>query len=304
MVKLTIVGYGNVGKAISLLLLGSSHEFHLNILDPAEDKSGIFLDFQHAFMAQENKKLSINEKDLLAKSDYIFFTAGVLNTAGGSRLDKVEENKVVAHQVFANCILKSDVKIIVITNPVDVLTLEILKITGLPWSQVIGTGTFLDSLRFQYHLSKEAGVNSDNLEAVILGEHGSSQVPMISLSTFESSPISMFPMFTEKVIEKAAEATRNSAAEIRKTESGTSIGVAQCAVKIIEYLQSESEVIIPLSVKVDDIYKERFNLKKDLCISVPVSISRKGVLILPIPNFTAVEEEAFKKSIKALLPYV
>ena len=304
MIKLTIIGYGNVGKAISLLLLGSSHELHLNIMDPAADKSGIFLDLQHAWMSQENKKLSINDSAFVENSDFIFFTAGVPNTAGGSRLEKVEDNKKVVQEVFGCCSLKSSVKIIAITNPVDIITSEIIRVTGLPWNQVVGTGTFLDSLRLKFYLSKLVNVSSAQLKTVILGEHGATQVPMRSLCTFESKPIMEHLLFTDHIFQQAAESTRNAAAEIRKTEPGTSIAVTQCAVKIVEFWLSPTEVMIPLSVKLDDSYNERFNVKKDLCISVPVSISKKGIQILPIPNFMKSEEKAFKQSIEAISPFV
>ena len=144
-IKVTIIGYGNVGRVLTHLLLGSNHALELNIMDPADWLSGAFLDLKHALGMQPNKRVHFNDQELFENSDYVFFTAGVLSKHGASRLTTVKDNAQLVKNIFFGKELNPEMHIIAITNPVDVITAAIFKYSNLPGNQVLGTGTYLDS---------------------------------------------------------------------------------------------------------------------------------------------------------------
>eukprot|EP00353_Schmidingerella_taraikaensis_P012133 CAMPEP_0185591066 /NCGR_PEP_ID=MMETSP0434-20130131/63251_1 /TAXON_ID=626734 ORGANISM="Favella taraikaensis, Strain Fe Narragansett Bay" /NCGR_SAMPLE_ID=MMETSP0434 /ASSEMBLY_ACC=CAM_ASM_000379 /LENGTH=196 /DNA_ID=CAMNT_0028215799 /DNA_START=293 /DNA_END=880 /DNA_ORIENTATION=+ len=188
-IVITVIGYGNVGRVLTDLLLGTQLNMELNIMDPADSLTGAFLDLKHASRLQPKKRFHFNEEDVFKRSDYVFFTAGIPSKHGTSRFTTVKDNLQLVHDIFGGKQLRSDMRIIAITNPVDVITASIISVTNLPKEQVVGTGTYLDSMRFTYHLAELAQVDIQQVDALILGEHGESCAPIVSQSTYAGSPL-------------------------------------------------------------------------------------------------------------------
>lgn len=301
-IAVTVIGYGNVGRVLTNLLLGSNMEMDLNIMDPADWLSGAFLDLKHATGMQPNKRLYFNDADVFERSNFVFFTAGVPSKHGTSRLSTVKDNLELVHDVFAGRTLRSDMRIIAITNPVDIITAGIITTTKLPKNQVIGTGTYLDSMRFSYHLAEQAGVRPMDVNALILGEHGESCAPILSHSTFRNAPLKN-ALLSKMQIEKALYQTVHAAFEIRKTESGTSMAVSHCALRIMEYWMSDTEVILPLSVVLDASHVTWLELQYPICMSVPVGISSKGLRIQDPLALENGELSALRRSAQVLSEY-
>jgi L-lactate dehydrogenase len=300
---ITVIGYGNVGRVLTSLLLGSSSKMHLNILDPADHLSGAFLDLKHSIGMQPNKSLFFNDQDVFERSDYVFFTAGMPSQHGASRLSTVHDNVELVKKVFGGKSLCSEMKVITITNPVDVVTAAIVKYAQLPKEQVVGTGTYLDSMRFSYHLAELAMVSPTTVEAIILGEHGESCVPILSHSNFLNEAFSETDLFSNEAIEKALYQTHHAAFEIRKTEPGTSMAVSHCALRIMEYWRQKEETILPISVLLEEDHIHWLDLKHPICMSVLVSISTEGIRLLPPLSLKNGELHALKRSAQILSEY-
>lgn len=299
----TIIGYGNVGRVLATLLLGSGHEMNLNIMDPADDLSGAFLDLEHSMGMQPGKRLYFNDTDRMEESDYVFFTAGIPSDHGASRLTTVADNTRLVKEIFSKRKLKPTMRIIAITNPVDVVTAALIKYTGLPWNQVVGTGTFLDSERFSYFLAQHAGVDYREVGALILGEHGESFAPILSHSTFQGRQLEDHRYFKTEMIEKAIFQTHHAAFEIRKTEPGTSMAVSHCALRIMEYWMRDEEAYLPISVLVGEDHVKWLKLEQTICMSLPVYISSKGIRREQPLDLTPEEFDDLKASAHLLQKY-
>lgn len=303
MITVSVVGYGTVGRTLSLLLLGSRYRMRLNILDPNPDKKGVFLDLKHGARMHPRKALLFNDQKALSDSDYIFFTAGKPTKHGASRLTTADVNIHIVEKVLGNIPLKRSTRIIAISNPVDLITQAVLHVTGLPKTQVVGTGTLLDSARFSFHLADLLGVDVNRVNGWVLGEHGESQVAALSMSTVDDVPIEMVSVFDERMAEMAMNSTRNAAFEIRKTEAGTSMAISQCAMLILRFFEAGTSPVIPLSVSLDTAYLEKLGLEGPMCLSVPARITRQGVELAEMPDLTEEEWSLMKTSARALAAY-
>lgn len=301
--KITVVGFGNVGRVLVNLLLGSDHQMELNIMDPAEWLSGAFLDIKHALGMQPNKRVYFNDSRHFQDADFVFFTAGVPGKHGASRLSTVAANTHLVREVFEGVPLNAEMIIIAITNPVDVITAAILQYSQLPQKQILGTGTFLDSIRFSYHLANEVGVDYRDVNAMILGEHGASCLLVASHSFFKGSLIRSSELFTSEKVDVAFDKTQNAAYEIRKTEPGTSIAVAHCALRLMEYFMDTEVHQVSVSVLLSKEWVALLELERAICVSVPVMISKDGMFIKKPIELTSEELQNFRSSARLLSEY-
>lgn len=303
MLTISLIGYGTVGRALSLLLLGSNLDFCLNIIDPDPEKRGVFLDLKHGARMQSKKALYFNDDGLIDDSDYIFFTAGVPTKHGASRLSTAETNIVLVQEIFRDKNLKATAKIIAVTNPVDLITRALIEATGLPSSQVVGTGTLLDSSRFSYHLSDLIKQPLADVNGWVLGEHGNSQVVSVSLSTVKGEPIVTNRDVNLEILNTAGSLTRNAAYEIRKTEPGTSIAVSQCVLELFRFFEKGRSPLIPVSVLLNEPHLNWLGVQGPLCMSVPVRINEHGIVLPAPPEITEDELDQLKKSATKLMNY-
>lgn len=296
MINVTIIGFGNVGSTLTLLLLNNKRSMRLNIMDPSEHCSGAFLDLQHGMSLFPTKELHVNDMELFSNSDFVFFTAGTPNVNGGSRLDMVQQNNDLAQQIFEPVTFRKLPFIFIITNPVDIVSFSVQQFSGLPPEKVIGTGTFLDSIRIEYYLSNTANSRLESIKAVVLGEHGTSQVPIYSQTTFNDQPILKSNEFTAEKLNSAKHSTINAAFEIRKTQPATKYAVSKCAEMLFEYALGEETDLIPLSLLTNDYYRKLLNLERDIYISLPVRIKNGSFEIRNDIDFSDMELEAYRKS--------
>lgn len=265
-------------------------------MEPDPQCHGAFLDLAHGMRLYQDKELHINKPELFQKGNFIFYTAGIPNDHDGSRLSTAEENVQLANSIFQGVKFTKTPHIIVITNPVDIVTLAILKITGLPSNKVIGTGTYLDSQRLAYYLSEITNYSADDIDACVLGEHGASQVPIFSMTKIKGKAIMDFDEFCEADLDSVSELTKNAAFEIRKTQSGTRYGVAKCAESIFNMLLGPNDNHLVLSICTNDYYRILLGLERDIVISLPVEISGGQINIINNINLTEKELLSLKSS--------
>lgn len=296
MINVTIIGFGNVGSTLTLLMLHNKHNIRINILDPNDQCSGAFLDLQHGMSLFPTKELHVNDMELFTQSDFIFFTAGTPNVNGGSRLDMGQQNCELARKIFEPITFSKTPFVFVITNPVDVVAHTVQQFSGLPPEKVISTGTLLDSIRLEYYLSSITNTKRETLKALVVGEHGTSQVPIYSLTTFNDKPILNSTKFTTELLDLAHNSTINAAFEIRKTQPATKYAVSKCAEMLFEYALGAETDLIPLSLLTNDHYRKLLNLDRDIYISLPVRIKNGSFEIRNDIHFTDLEVEAYRKS--------
>ncbi len=235
--KVGIVGFGNIGKVLSFSLIHS--EFGIKemvIYDQDPSTSGAILDLQHASYAYREIKISNEGKKNLEACDFILHCAGVGVKKGGNRLETVKVNQEVSREIFADLTLQKDCKIIVVTNPVDIISYFTWKYSKLPANQVVGTGTLLDTYRLKYELDQE---NISFQNAKIIGEHGESMFIAQGNELIEDDDL-------QKDILKRV---RTSARRIKETQEATIFGVCQAALEIFKALQNEEEQVLPISIQ-------------------------------------------------------
>lgn len=233
--KVGIVGFGNIGKVLSFSLVQSKFGLkEMVIYDQDPSTSGAILDLQHASYACGEIKISNEGKKNLEACDFIFHCAGVGVKKGGNRLETVKANKEVTRQIFADLTLQKQCKIIVVTNPVDIISYFTWKYSKLPSNQVVGTGTLLDTYRLKYELDQE---NISFQNAKIIGEHGESMFIAQGNELIEDDDL-------QKDILKRV---KTSARRIKETQEATIFGVCQAALEIFKALQHPVEQTLPTS---------------------------------------------------------
>ena len=296
MIDVTVIGFGSVGSALSLLLLNNRHEMRINILEPNSDKEGAILDLLHGMTLYANKELHVNDYGLFRNANFIFYSAGTPNIHGGSRLSTAKQNIELTKSIFEGRQFDNAPYIIVITNPVDIVAHSVMKYTNLPPNHVIGTGTLLDSVRLSYYLSTLSEYHADTIKAYVLGEHGDSQFAAYSMTKVNQKSISTFNNFTPELLDDAEELTRNAAFKIRETQKGTLYGISKCAETFLNALLSDEVQTFPLSMPTNAYYNKLLHLDESIYISVPAQISNKGIQVVDGIQINDRELKAYRES--------
>jgi L-lactate dehydrogenase len=211
----------------------------------------------------------------VAQSDIIVVTAGLRRKPDESRLDLINRNvdlflKLLDQMKAAG--LKPNSSLLVVSNPVDVLTYLAVQRSGLPWQRVIGLGTQLDSARFRGYLARRLKVPPTQVQAMILGEHGDSMVPIWSSATVAGLALPQWPGFDATVQKEVFEDTRGAGAELLKLKGGSGFAVGLSIREVIHALATDSRRVLPVSTLQQGLYGIR-----DVCLSVPTVLGCGGV---------------------------
>lgn len=300
--KITIVGFGETGASISALLINQNACDLLNIMDPGENIHGRLLDMSHA-AAAKSIEVTHNQNEQFEASEVIFYCAGIRNLKENNRQSNMEVNKLMVSTIFSNIEFKTKPIIIVITNPVELISTWINEYFNNQFT-VIGTGTYLDSVRFQYILANHFSCKLTEVSTMVLGEHGDSMTPILSKTTIKNkSIVELIDAFEQEVLIKKL---KTSANEIRKTEDATKHGVTQCAIVIMNGYSSSTPINLAASVKVPESIKTKFELKSSVFMSLPCTISKNQLEVSStiqvdecelalLKNSAAVLDEAYFK---------
>lgn len=297
----SIIGFGNIGKFISGILLSSiEHGLHLNIVDTDWHVHGAILDMEHGSQLYSNKSISYNSEDLMNQSDFIFHCAGASVPRGKSRLVTCQNSIEITEAVFKKFKSSKEPFIIVVSNPVEIISFITQRITALPNHKVVGTGTFLDSIRMD-HIIKKTNENISSVNSVLLGEHGTTVFLSEQLSTVNGQPFSS--VFDEDSIEELMNTVKASAEEIKETQKATIYGVSYCAIRIFETLLVDQKVKIPVSTYIPEhLFVSLGN--SPVWLSLMSEINSDGVFSDEsyIPNNSELQQ--LKKSIRLIEPCI
>lgn len=301
MAKVTVVGAGNVGATCANVLATREVCSELVLLDIKEGVAeGKILDmFQCATLMDfdTNIKGVTNDYAATAGSDVVVITSGMPRKPGMTREELIGVNAGIVKTVAEN-ILKHSPKaiILIVSNPMDPMTYLALKATGLPKNQVFGMGGALDSARFKCYLSKALGVNSNDVDGMVIGGHGdTTMIPLVSKASVKGVPVTELCK-DKAVLDKVAADTMVGGATLTKL-LGTSAWYAPgaAAAMVVESIVRDQKKIVPSCVYLEGEYGQ-----KDICIGVPTVIGRNGAEKVVEVALTAEEKAAFEKSAEAV----
>jgi L-lactate dehydrogenase len=274
--KVSIVGGGGlVGSSAAYALQVGGAVSHLCLIDANADAArGHALELLHGACLTSDARLSAGTMDDVATSNVIIITAGLRRKPDESRLDLINRNVdlflSLLEQVKAAG-LKENAYLVVVSNPVDVLTYLAVRRCGLPWQRVLGLGTQLDTARFRGHLAKALQVPASQVQALILGEHGDSMVPVWSGATVAGVPLAQWPGWTPAVGQQAFEETKTAGAQLIKLKGGSGFAVGLAIREVVEALDRDSRRVLPVSTLQQGLYGVR-----DVCLSVPTVVGCGG----------------------------
>lgn len=301
MAKVTVVGAGNVGATCANVLAAREVCSELVLLDIKEGVAeGKILDmFQCATLMDfdTNIKGVTNDYAATAGSDVVVITSGMPRKPGMTREELIGVNAGIVKSVAEN-ILKHSPKaiILIVSNPMDPMTYLALKATGLPKNQVFGMGGALDSARFKCYLSKALGVNSNDVDGMVIGGHGdTTMIPLVSKASVKGVPVTELCK-DKAVLDKVVADTMVGGATLTKL-LGTSAWYAPgaAAAMVVESIVCDQKKIVPSCVYLEGEYGQ-----KDICIGVPAVIGKNGAEKVIELALTAEEKAAFEKSAEAV----
>src|SRR5687767_5279518 len=275
--KVSIIGGGGrVGSnaAFALQCAGVVSEIHL--LDANEQMAaGEALDLIHGTSVAGDQKIYAGNYEKCSDADLVCITAGLRRKPDESRLDLINRNVSLFVQILESIKsagLKKDAQIFVVSNPVDILTQLAVQRLGLPWQQVYGLGTMLDTSRFSSFIAEELKLAPTQVKALILGEHGDSMLPVWSSATVNGLPLTGMPECTAGFQNAVFERTKGSGAEVIKRKGGAGWAVGIAIRDVVHAVLLNKKALLPVSSLVQGTYDIR-----DICLSVPTVMGRRGV---------------------------
>jgi L-lactate dehydrogenase len=274
--KVGIIGGGGIvgsSAGFALQLAGIVHE--IVIVDANADLAdGQALDMLHGTAAIADQSIYAGGYDHLADADLICITAGLRRKPDESRLALINRNVELFKTILGSIQaagMRPDTTILVVSNPVDILTYLAEKVLGLPKGRVIGLGTLLDTLRFRSLLAMNLKAPATQLDAMIIGEHGDSMVPVWSSASIAGLPLEKWPGFTLKLGEDTFQRAKTSGAEMIKKKTGAGFAVGVSIAEVIHAIALDAKRVLPVSTVLTGAYGLR-----DVSISVPTVIGRAG----------------------------
>jgi L-lactate dehydrogenase len=274
--KVGIIGGGGIVGAsagFALQLGGIVHEIVIVDIN-ADLADGQALDMLHGTPAVADQVIRAGGYDALADADVVCITAGLRRKPDESRLALINRNVVLFRSILADLQaagLAPQATILVVSNPVDILTCLAEQELGLPAGRVVGLGTLLDTLRFRALLAAALGAPATQLQAMILGEHGDSMVPIWSSASVAGLPLEKYPGFSHKLGDDVFERAKTSGAEMIKKKTGAGFAVGVSIAEVIHAIALDTKRVLPVSTVQRGCYGLR-----DVALSVPTVVGRGG----------------------------
>ncbi len=277
--KVAIVGCGFVGSASAFALMESGLFSEMVLIDANTEKAaGEALDISHGLPFAKPMQIYAGEYKDLADASIIVVTAGAGQKPGETRLDLVKKNVGIFKSVIPEIAkYNQEAILLIVANPVDILTYTALKLSGYPENRVFGSGTVLDSARLKYLLGEHLSVDSRSVHAYIIGEHGDSEIAAWSSVNVSGIPLNDFCEMRghfnhEESMERIAEDVKNSAYEIIEKKGATYYGIAMSVRRICEAILRDEKSILPVS----SIQHDNCGVS-DISLSMPAIVGRSGV---------------------------
>lgn len=296
--KAAMIGCGFVGSASAFALMQSGLFSELVLIDADKDKAeGEALDIGHGIPFARQMKIYAGDYDDITDAAVIIVTAGANQKPDETRLDLVHKNVGIFKSIIPE-IAKRDYQgiLLIVSNPVDILTYTALKLSGMPENRVIGSGTVLDTARLKYKLSEHLGVDSRSIHAFIIGEHGDSEIAAWSSANVSGIPLDNFCEMRghydhKGSTEKIANIVKNSAYDIIAKKRATYYGIAMSVKRICEAIVRDEKSILPVSGIMHGMYGI-----EDVVLSMPAVVGKDGIETQVPISLNEEEQEKLRES--------
>ena len=300
--KAAIIGCGFVGSATAFCLMQSGLFSEIVLQDVDKDKAeGEAMDITHGTPFAGRMKIYAGNYNDMMDAAVIIITAGANQKEGETRLDLVKKNKKIFEEIIPE-ISNRDYEgiLLIVSNPVDILTYTAIKISGFEENRVIGSGTVLDSARFRYLLGKHLDVDSRSVQAFIIGEHGDSEIAAWSSVNVSGIPVNDFCEMRghydhEEAMKAIADNVKESAYKIIKRKKATYYGIAMSVKRICEVILKDEKAILPVSTMMHGAHGI-----EDIVLSMPAIVGKNGIETQVPIELNEEEERKLKQSARIL----
>lgn len=277
---MSIVGAGTVGTAIAYacLIRGSARELALYDVN-AKKVSAEVLDLNHGSpFVPPCRVVGGDDLGVTADSAIVVVTAGAKQHAGQSRLDLASTNVAMAQQLVPDLLRHSpDAVIVMVTNPVDLVTCAAVKAVGALSGRIFGSGTVLDSSRFRHLIAARAGIAVENVHGVVVGEHGDSEIPVWSTATVGGLPAT--EVLDELARQQISSEVVNAAYEIIAGKGATNLAIGLSTARIVEAIIGDQRRVLPVSTVQSGVHGI-----SGVALSLPTVVAASGAdRVLPVP---------------------
>ena len=296
--KAAVIGCGFVGSTIAYALMQKGTFSELVLLDANHAKAeGEAMDISHGLPFAHAMDIREGDYEDIADASVVIITAGANQKPGETRLDLVQKNAAIMRSIIREIKrVKCEGILLIVSNPVDILTQVALEESGFPKERVIGSGTVLDTARLKYLVSEKLKVDSRNVHAFIVGEHGDSELAVWSCANIYGIGLEDFAKMRgysefEKEKDEIYHAVRDSAYEIIERKGATYYGIGMAAARIAESIVRDSHTVAPVSISLNGEYG-----LSGLCLSIPTVIGRDGAEQILEINFSEEENRKLRES--------
>ncbi len=284
--KVAIIGCGFVGSSIAFSLMQRGLFTEMVLLDVDGAKAeGEAMDLSHGLPYIASMDIRAGTYDDIGDCALVVITAGVNQKQGETRLDLIGKNVAILKNIIPQITSRGfEGILLIVSNPVDVLTYAAYRISGYPKRRVIGSGTVLDTARLKYLLGERLRVDSRSVHAFIIGEHGDSELAVWSGANVSGVDLPAFFQLqgqkgAQTALQEIYEGVRDSAYEIIDRKGATYYGIAMAVARIADSIVKDERAVLPVSVLLEGQYD-----LQGLCLSIPSIIGRNGLeQVLEIP---------------------
>ena len=284
--KVAIIGCGFVGSSIAFSLMQRGLFTEMVLLDVDGAKAeGEAMDLSHGLPYIASMDIRAGTYDDIGDCALVVITAGVNQKQGETRLDLIGKNVAILKNIIPQITSRGfEGILLIVSNPVDVLTYAAYRISGYPKRRVIGSGTVLDTARLKYLLGERLRVDSRSVHAFIIGEHGDSELAVWSGANVSGVDLPAFFQLqgqkdAQTALQEIYEGVRDSAYEIIAKKGATYYGIAMAVARIADSIVKDERAVLPVSVLLEGQYD-----LQGLCLSIPSIIGRNGLeQVLEIP---------------------
>lgn len=295
--KVAIIGTGFVGSTAAYTIMMDGNVSELALVDKNKDLArGHVLDLMHGM--QFTRSINIvggDSFDLVKDASIVVITAGLAQKSGQTRAELLKANSSIFKQIIPEIVkYNKDCILLVVTNPLDVMTYLAYKLSGFPSCRVFGTGTVLDTSRLRYLIASEFSVSPKDITSYILGEHGDDQFVWWSRANIGGVPMSKF-ITKEKFIKQFHDSVRNAVYEVINKKGATYYAIALVISKIVSSILLDQSRIFTVST-----YLENCHGESNVCLSIPTIIRESGVCQKLDIELDAEEKILFNKAVEKI----
>ena len=298
--KVSIIGGGGrVGSNAAFALQCAGIVSEIQILDANADMAdGEALDLLHGSSSIADQRIYAGDYARAKDSDIFVITAGLRRKPDESRLDLINRNVALFSGILESMKgagFRKDALVFVVSNPVDILTQLAAAKLGLPWQQVLGLGTMLDTARFRSLIAQDLKLAPTQVKALILGEHGDSMFPVWSAATYAGLPLTKIAGCTPTFQSQIFERTKGSGAEVIRRKGGAGWAVGLTIAEVVHAIAHDKRQVLPVST----VHQGAYGLR-GVAISVPTVVGRAGALAHLEVELWPKEHQALQASARAL----